>query len=256
MRPQLPGKLHVALDRNVLTLTIDRPPLNVLDLPLLDEIQRALATAADDASLCAVVLRGAGAKAFSAGVDIGDHRPVHARAMLRAVHGIVERLLHLPHVTIAGIHGFCLGGGLELATSCDLVVADPDTTLGQPEIKVGCFPPVACIRLAAIIGPARAADMILTGEPITAQCAYEMGLLSRLGPLERTLEELFDQLRSQSRHVLRTTVLAMRRRSAPEIARALHEAEAIYSRELIGSADITEGIEAFLEKRSPRWRHA
>ncbi len=256
MRPATPGRLVSATDRHVLALTIDRPPLNVLDLPLLAEIQQALTAAATDDGLCAVVLRGAGPRGFSAGVDVVDHRPEHARLMLRAVHDVVTALLNFPVPTIAAIHGFCLGGGLEIATTCDLVLAETGATLGQPEIKIGCFPPVACGRLADLIGPARAADMILTGEPISAERAFEIGLVSRLGPVDLTLEEVLGTIRAQSRAVLRPAIRALRRRTAAGIRAALLAAEETYTQALLGTADMTEGIEAFLAKRAPNWKHA
>jgi cyclohexa-1,5-dienecarbonyl-CoA hydratase len=254
MKQQVPGRVVASTDRSVLTLTFERPPLNVLDLALLDGLHTALDEAARDPALCAIVLRGSG-QAFSAGVDIADHRPESARRMLREMHDVVRALAREPAVTIAAVKGFCLGGGLELAMSCDLVIAEPGATLGQPEIKVGCFPPVACARLASVIGPARAADIILTGQPLSSEQALEMGMISRLGPLDRTLEEVLGTIRAQSRAVLRATVEAMRAATLADLDRRLAETEEIYVRRLIGSEDMSEGIEAFLEKRAPRWKH-
>jgi enoyl-CoA hydratase/carnithine racemase len=112
-------------------------------------------------------------------------------------------------------------------------------------VKVGCFPPVACARLAELVGPARAADMILTGEPVTAARALEIGLLSRVGPLDRTIEEILGSIRARSRLVLRATLEAMRHPRAAALEASLAENETIYERRLIGSHDMTEGIEAF-----------
>jgi enoyl-CoA hydratase/carnithine racemase len=193
------GQVRTSVDRSVLFVELDRPPLNVLDLEMLEALDAAVFRASADEALCALVVRGAGTRAFSAGVDLEDHRPEAARAMLRVVHRVVLGLVRSPLVTIAAIRGFCLGGGLELATSCDLAIAEEGATLGQPEVKVGCFPPVACARLADLVGPARAADMILTGEPVTAARALEIGLVSRVGPLDRTIEEVLGAVRARSR---------------------------------------------------------
>jgi cyclohexa-1,5-dienecarbonyl-CoA hydratase len=250
-----PGVVRATVDRAVLFAEIDRPPLNVLDGPMLGTLASAVEGAAQDASLCAIVLRGGGTRAFSAGVDLEDHRPDAARAMLRAVHRVILGLARSPLVTIAGVRGFCLGGGLEIATACDLVLAEDDATFGQPEVKVGCFPPVACARLPGMIGHARAADLILTGNPVSTERAAAMGLVSRVGPLDRTLEEVLGRIRAASRCVLRAAVEAMRGPVAAGLEARLAENETIYERRLIGSFDMNEGIEAFLEKRAPDWKH-
>jgi cyclohexa-1,5-dienecarbonyl-CoA hydratase len=250
-----PGAVRAVADRSVLFIELDRPPLNVLDGGMLDRLSEAIESAAADPSLCALVIRGAGTRAFSAGVDLEDHRPEAARAMLRAVHRAIVGLIRAPVVTIAGVRGFCLGGGLEVATACDVVIAEDDATFGQPEVKVGCFPPVACARLASLVGRARAADLILTGRPISTARAAEIGLISRVGPLDRTLEEVLGQIRALSRVVLRATVEAMRHHDAASLEERLAENETIYERRLFGSFDMNEGIEAFLEKRAPNWKH-
>jgi cyclohexa-1,5-dienecarbonyl-CoA hydratase len=249
------GSIRTSVDRSVAFIEIDRPPLNVLDRPMLEALRAAIGGAASNEALCAAVIRGAGTRAFSAGVDLEDHRPDAARAMLRAVHAVVAELLRAPVVTIAAVRGFCLGGGLELATSCDFVIAEPDSTFGQPEVKVGCFPPVACARLATLVGRAAAADLILTGQPIAAARALEMGLVSRVGPLDRTLEEILGWIRALSRPVLRAAVVAMRGSEAEALPKRLAQCEAIYEQRLIGTHDMKEGIEAFLEKRAPKWQH-
>jgi cyclohexa-1,5-dienecarbonyl-CoA hydratase len=250
-----PGIVRPSVDRSVLFLDLDRPPLNVLDLPMLAALRDRLTHDAADPTLCAVVVRGAGPRAFSAGVDLLDHRADAVRAMLGAVHGTILALLRAPAVTIAAVRGFCLGGGFELATACDLVIAEPDATFGQPEVKVGCFPPVACARLAELIGRARAADLIVTGQPVSGAEAAAMGLVSRLGPLDRTLEEVLGHIRASSRHVLRATVEAMRAGAATALEARLGEIETIYERRLVGSFDMDEGIDAFLQKRAPNWKH-
>lgn len=249
------GKVRVTSDRAVMFVELDRPPLNVLDRPMLDGIAAAAAAAASDRRLGALVLRGAGERAFSAGVELLDHRAEAARAMLQAVHGAVVGLVRAPVVTIAAVRGFCLGGGLELATACDLVLAEDGATFGQPEVRVGCFPPVASARLPSLIGRAPAADLILTGQPVGTARAFEMGLVSRVGPLDRTLEEVLGHVRALSRLVLRAAIEALRGSEAAPLAERLRTMEEIYDRRLLRSFDMNEGIEAFLEKRAPVWKH-
>src|SRR5580765_5934431 len=124
----------------VISLTWDRPPLNVLDVALLRELTDALVDCAA-ASADVVILRGAGQRAFSAGVDIRDHTVEKVPEMLGVVHGVIRKLLALPQVTIAALRGVCLGGGCEVASSCDFVVATEASSFATPEIFVGCYPP-------------------------------------------------------------------------------------------------------------------
>ncbi|HVO93826.1 MAG TPA: enoyl-CoA hydratase/isomerase family protein, partial [Terriglobales bacterium] len=139
--------VSIAKKERVISLTWDRPPLNVLDLALLRELAVALTDcAAGPADV--VILRGAGKRAFSAGVDIRDHTVEKVPEMLEVVHGVIRKLLALPQVTIAAVGGVCLGGGCEVASSCDLIVATEESTFATPEILVGCYPPVAVARFA------------------------------------------------------------------------------------------------------------
>jgi cyclohexa-1,5-dienecarbonyl-CoA hydratase len=241
-----------------LWLTWDRPPLNVLDITLLRELERTLTDCAADGALDLVVLRGAGQRAFSAGVDINDHTPEKVPEMLDAVHGVIRKLLALPQVTIAAVHGACLGGGLEVASSCDFIVASEDSVFATPEILVGCYPPVALARFASLIGYRRAADMILTGRTLSARDALSMGLISRVAPpgqLEAALASLLDELLGKSGAVLRITLKGLRELSLRGFTEALQRSEQIYCDELLATADVEEGVRAFLDKRKPRWTH-
>ena len=147
----------------VVHITMDRPPLNVLDIPLLRELDAVLTACAEDTAADVMVIEGAGQRAFSAGVDIRDHTREKVPEMLDVVHGVIRKLLVLPQVTIAVVRGVCLGGGCELASSCDFVVASEESSFATPEIHVGCYPPVALARFSSLIGYHRAAEMILTG---------------------------------------------------------------------------------------------
>ena len=239
-------------------ITWERPPLNVLDIALLREIDAALSSCAAEAEVDVIVLRGAGERAFSAGVDIRDHTPEKVPEMLEIVHGVIRKLLSLPQITIAAVRGVCLGGGLEIASSCDLLVASEESSFATPEILVGCYPPVALARFSALIGYHRAAEMILTGRRFSAREAQAMGLINRVaeaGQIEKSLQTLIDELLGKSGAVLRLTLKGLRELSIQGFTQALKRSEEIYCGELLKTADVGEGVAAFLEKRPPRWRH-
>lgn len=242
----------------VMFVRLDRAPLNVLDIALLHELGQTLNACAEDATADIVVLQGAGERAFSAGVDIGDHTPDKAVAMLEVMHGVIRQLLSLPQVTIALIRGVCLGGGCELASCCDLLLASEDSSFATPEIRVGCYPPVALARFPALVGYHRAAEMILTGRRFSAQEALAIGLVNRVLPkeqLESGLEALLDDLRGNSGAIMRIAVKGLRELSLKSFSDELRRSEAIYRDELLPTQDAAEGIQAFLEKRRPCWSH-
>jgi cyclohexa-1,5-dienecarbonyl-CoA hydratase len=243
----------------LLSISWNRPPLNVLDIALLRELEEALAAGARQTDVDVIVLRGGGERAFSAGMDIRDHRSDKVPEMLRVVHGVIRTVIALPQVTVAAVRGVCLGGGLELASSCDMIVASEDSSFATPEILVGCYPPVALARFAALIGYHRAAEMILTGRRFSARDAHAVGLINRVfAPehLESGLDDLLNELLNKSGAVLKLTVRALRELSLQNFDQALMRSEAIYCNDLLKTADVAEGVQAFLEKRPPHWRHS
>ena len=241
-----------------ITMTWDRPPLNVFDLALLREMDQALTACAQEGEVDVVVFQGAGTRAFSAGVDVRDHSREKVPEMLETVHGVIRKMLALPQVTIAAVRGLCLGGGCEIASSCDLIIASEDSTFATPEILVGCYPPVALARFAQLIGYHRAAEMILTGRRFSARDAEGFGLINRVAAadqFEAALSDLVKELTSKSGSVLRLTLRGLRERSCAGFDQALKRSEEIYCRELLQTEDVEEGVSAFLQKRAPRWRH-
>jgi cyclohexa-1,5-dienecarbonyl-CoA hydratase len=239
-------------------LTLSRPPLNVLDTELLRELDDRLARVQRTGGVDFVVLRGEGPRAFSAGVDVKDHTREKAPAMLEAVHAVVRRLIEQPQVTIAAVDGACLGGGLEIASCCDLVVATEQSFFATPEITVGCYPPVALARFAFLIGYHPAAELVLTGKRLSAAEAKAAGLVNRVAGaegLDAAVESLLAELREKSAAVLRLAVRGLREMAFADFARRLKHAERLYLDELLETEDVEEGVRAFLEKREPRWRH-
>ena len=239
-------------------ISFSRPPLNVLNLELLRELADHVRAVKEDPALDFLVLRGAGERAFSAGVDIADHTREKVPAMLETVHGVMRDLLSLPQLTLAAVHGACLGGGCELASCCDLLLASEESYFATPEIHVGCYPPVALARFPSQIGYHRAAEMILTGKRLSAQEACAIGLVNRVVPrldFEQALESLLDELRAKSAAVVRLAVKGLRETALQSFAHALKRSEEIYLNDLLKTEDIEEGVKAFLEKRKPNWQH-
>jgi cyclohexa-1,5-dienecarbonyl-CoA hydratase len=250
--------VQVEKNRRAAILTIDRPPLNVLDIAALRELDEVLTTLANDPSVDIVVLRGAGERAFSAGVDIKDHTPEKVPEMLSVVHDAINKLLALPQVTLAAVRGVCLGGGCELASCCDLILATEESVFATPEILVGCYPPVAVARFSALVGYHRAAEMILTGRRYSAAEAAQMGLINRAvsaADFEHGLQALLDELRDKSGAVLRITLKSLRQLALAGFTASLQQCEALYRDELLRTEDVAEGVEAFLQKRQPVWSH-
>lgn len=250
------GTVHLQRDARIARITLERPPLNVLNLPLLGELNRAVDEAI--AGGCDfLVLRGAGPRGFSAGVEVADHKPERVGEMLDTFHGVFRRLWRADCFTIAAVHGHCLGGGCELATFCDVVIAEQSATFGQPEIKLGCFPPLALVTFPRLIGMRHALDLILTGRTISAQEAERIGLVTRVVPdghLDAAVGKQLCELHAGPAAVVRMTRRALWRQSGFDFERALADAEALYMNELMKTADAQEGIRAFLEKRAPVWQ--
>lgn len=245
------------LDRRA-TLTIDRPPLNILDLATLAELDRALEQVERHPEVALLVVRGAGPKAFSAGVAVEDHTPDKIELMLARFHQACRRLSELSAVSIAQVHGHCLGGGMELAASCDFVVAAEDARFGQPEIELGCFPPLAAAVYPRRYGRAWTLELLTTGRIVSAAEAERRGFVSRLAPregLEAAVEELAGAILAKSSAVLHLTKRAVGAGETLDGADALAECERLYLEELAATEDMTEGLEAFLAKRRPAWRH-
>ena len=250
--------IHLEKTSGVASIVIDRPPLNVLNLALLRELRQALDEVNRDDGVELVEIRGAGERAFSAGVDVKDHTRTQVPEMLDLVHGVIRKLMSLRQPTIAVVDGVCLGGGCELASSCDLVLASEESLFATPEITVGCFPPVALARFSSQIGYHRAAEMILTGRRLSAAEAEAIGLVNRVVPGDRlgqALEELRNDLLDKSRAVLRITLRGLREIGLKELSAALARSEEIYLKELLETEDVEEGVQAFVEKRKPEWLH-
>jgi len=244
---------------SVLTITLNKPPLNIIDIPMIEEICAALRQVEADAGIGIILFRGAGPKGFSAGVSVQDHTPDRVGELIPKFDDIFRLLAATDKVTVAEVHGFCLGGGFELAAMCDLVVATENATFGQPEIKLGQLAPVGVILLPHLVGYRKAAELVFTGATIGARAAEALGLVNQVVPndqLEQAIQNLLGQLSTQSRAILRHTKSFLRRASGLEFVQLLKESEELFFNSVARTEDSKEGIYAFLEKRTPRWTHA
>jgi cyclohexa-1,5-dienecarbonyl-CoA hydratase len=240
----------------VARLTFARPPLHVLDLAMLEELHLALDELPAPPHTTVLVLDAEGERAFSAGVDVRDHYPERLDDMIESFHRFCRRLLTLDAVTVAAVRGAALGGGLELLACCDFVLASDDAVFGQPEIDLACFPPLGAAIYPSLLGPKRAAEVVLLGERFGAARARELGLVTRVvgkGELPSAIEELLEKLTSKSPAAL---VLAKRalRVSTERALDHLAEVETIYREELAATEDMLEGLRALVEKRKPLWK--
>lgn len=248
-------KLDVA--DGIASITMNRPPLNVLNNPMMAEFNTVLETVLSGEEPAAVVIRGEG-KAFSAGADVSDHTADKVGEMIHLFHGMFRKLANTDALTIAAVHGAALGGGCELACFCDIVLASERAKFGQPEVQVGVFPPVAACILPLQVGIKKAIELNAIGMTIGAQEAYNIGLVNHVYPTDEfdaRVEEYLGGIRKLSRPVVR-----MAKRSTIMVAREqilahLQRSEELYLDELMKLSDAHEGIAAFLEKRSPNWTH-
>ena len=250
------ARLMTSLQPPVARVILANPPVNVIDLPLMDELLAVIEQAENTPEIAAVIFAGSD-RAFSAGVDVTAHTPDRVREMLTKFHSVIRALAATRKITIAVVRGSCLGGGAELAAICDLVFTADDATWGFPEISLGCFPPVAATILSAVVGQKRAAELILTGRSITGEEAMRMGLANEAAPpdeLSDLVDETAERLGKLSSASLQVAKKALYAWDAIHFDKGLKHAEEIYMNELMKLEDAHEGIAAWMEKRDPKWK--
>ena len=245
----------VRVDRSGARATVvwDRPPVHVFDTALLEELAAALRT---EAVRCAhvVVLKGANHR-WSAGFAVEDHLADRVRPMFAAFRSVLRALWEVPGPTLAQVEGPCLGGGLELLAGCDLAFASASSTFGQPEIRLGVFPPLAASLDCRTLGPKRAAELLMLGDTLTAGQAESFGLVSRVlsnESVESDVERVVEHLSGLRKEALRLLKAAMHAQEPLPWA-GLDRAERIYLNQLMALPQADEGLRAFLEKRAPAW---
>ncbi|MEK6322733.1 MAG: enoyl-CoA hydratase/isomerase family protein [Acidobacteriota bacterium] len=251
--------IQVAVTGRVARITFARPPLNILTIAMMKEIVDAINRVAETPDTCAIVFAASQASgAFCAGVSIEEHKPESVFQMLDGFHSIFRALNGVSKPVIALVGGAALGGGCELVAFADIVIASGAARFGQPEIKLGVFPPVAAFVLPRVIGDKKAREMILTGELLTADAAQSLGLVNHLvaeNALEARCEELLGAFRQMSVPGLEMARRAMVQTWGLGFDEALKRSEDLYLNELMSFRDPQEGVEAFIAKRPPRWKH-
>lgn len=254
------GFQHIVFEKKdgVARLVLSKPPLNVLDIAMMREINTALEGLGDDASVKVLVFEAAeGSKAFSAGVDVSEHTADKVGEMIEVFHRIFRQLDALEVPTVAVVERAALGGGCELVLFCDMIIASEKASFGQPEIQVGVFPPIAVVALPGIIGPKKAMEMVLIGDRIRAIEAERLGLVNKVVPpeeLKAAADEFVGKLAKLSGAVLRLTKRAVRIGSAGPFAEGLAAVEKLYLGPLMSTEDANEGLAAFMDKRAPVWK--
>lgn len=252
------GILGVRREDDVVFLALSRPPLNILNLAMMEELASHFDRLAGDAGVGAVVLESAVKDVFSAGADVREHLPASADKLIHTLERLVLRILTFPHPTVAVVRGKCLGGGMELAMACDFVLASDGATFGQPEVAVGVFPPIAAALYPRLVGLRRAYDVLLTGRTLSAAEAASLGFVSsvhRDDGLDAARQDLLSSLTSKSRAVLEQAKRATLEGLSLPLEQAVRASSERYLKELMAREDAVEGLNAFLEKRKPVWKH-
>ncbi len=251
--------IQLRIEDRVERITFARPPLNVFNISMMREISDAVNVCAGERGLVAIVFEAvAGSRAFSAGVAVEEHAEETIYQMLESFHAIFRALEQTGKPTIALVDGAALGGGCELVAGCDIVVASGRARFGQPEIKLGVFPPVAAILLPRIIGDKRARELMLTGDLIDAQEALRLGLVNYVvapEAIEQKAQDVLVKLRELSAPALEAAKRAIDMARGASFNDAIGRIEDLYLNELMKTADAHEGIRAFMEKRKPIWQN-
>jgi cyclohexa-1,5-dienecarbonyl-CoA hydratase len=231
--------------------------LNILNIEMMEQVNQALDDFLDDEALKVIVFDHKG-KAFSAGVDIGEHMGDMAKKMLDVFHGIFRRLNRIKVPTVASVKGAAYGGGCEVAAFCDIVLASEKAKFGNPEIKVGVFPPVSAIIFPFMLGEKKAFELILQGEIINAEEALNIGLINHIFPLEsydKDITDFLERFKKLSSIVLQYSKKAVKLGIQSDFDTKLDTVESLYLHELMETFDANEGLQAFMEKRPPQWKN-
>lgn len=247
--------IQIELKEGVGYLTLNRPPLNILNIEMMGEINSFFEGLKKEPSLKLLVIQATG-KAFSAGVDVGEHLGDLAPKMIEAFHRMFRLMDALKVPSIAVVNGSALGGGCELALYCDMVIATEKSKFGQPEIQVGVFPPIAALIFPRMIGRKKAMELILAGDTISAQEALTLGLINKVVPEASFQEEVngfIEKFKKLSGIVLKLAKEATLTGLNDDVDKGLKAIEEIYLGHLMKTHDAIEGLQAFLDKRKPIW---
>jgi len=241
----------------VARITLDRSKHNVLNIDMMNEFNGQLENLLEDADLKCLVICGEG-PSWCAGVEVADHKPGMVEEMIAVFNRIFELINQFEIPVIAAVHGACLGGGMEVAIACDMVVASDKAVFGQPEIKLGFFPPYAAIRLPQLVGPSNAIEVCTTGKRYSAQEALTMGFVSQVAPAEQfeeAVDKLVKEISYNSPLIIRLNKRAVKQHLGLDFEKAIAGVSALFLNTLMKTEDTLEGIRSFEEKRKPEWKN-
>ncbi|MDM8525261.1 enoyl-CoA hydratase/isomerase family protein [Desulfococcaceae bacterium HSG8] len=249
--------LKIEKSEGIARITFARPKHNVLDIEMMNELNAELESLISDNDLKCLVILGEG-QSWCAGVEVADHKPEMVDDMISTFNRIFELIDKLEVPTIAAVHGACLGGGMEVAIACDIIVASKKAVFGQPEIKLGFFPPYAAIRLPQLVGQSRAIEICTTGKRYTAKEAKKMGLISYKvdgDEFTETVDKLVNEIRYSSPLIIRLNKRAVKQHLGADFSKALEGVSDLFLNTLMKTEDTLEGIKSFEEKRKPEWKN-
>jgi len=244
------------IDGEVARLTLDRPEHNLLNERMLNELTAGINKLGDLRQVKIVVVESA-SKSFCGGIELGEYTSRRVFQLLNAFHNAFVAMMDTAKPVLVVVNGPAFGGGSELAALADLVVATPRARFAQPEIKLGVFPPLSAVILPYILGPKVALELVLTGETMTAERAFELGLVNRLVPenqLDKTVSELIAKVTAQSGPVLTMAKRAILGSMGLSLRDGVRNSMKIFLNELSDLEDSQEGLRALVEKRAPKWK--
>ena len=247
--------LKIEIADGVARITFARPKHNVFNIEMMNEFNAMLKELADDNDLKCVVFLGEG-RSWCAGVEVGDHKPDMVHDMIATFNRSFELINAIEVPIIAAVHGVCLGGGMEYAIACDIVLAGKSAKFGQPEVKLGFLPPYAAIRLPQLVGPAKAIEICTTGRIYSADEACSIGFVSQVvddDKFTEALDKLIGELKTNSPLIIRLNKRAVRQNLGFDFKTSLVQVSDLFLNTLMKTEDTLEGIKSFEEKRSPDW---
>ncbi len=241
----------------VARVIFNRPKHNMLNIEMMKEMNAEIEALLDDRDLKCLVFLAEG-PSWCAGVDVGDHKPEMVDQMIATFNRLFELIDNLEVPVIAAVHGACLGGGMEVAIACDTIIAAKKAFFGQPEIKLGFFPPYAAIRLPRLVGPAKAMEICITGKRYSADEACRMGFVSHVADddkFDEELDKLIGEIKTSSPLIIHINKRAIKQTIDRDFATALKRAGDIFLNTLMKTEDTQEGINSYFEKRKPEWKN-
>ena len=251
--------LKVWLDRDskLLRLRLNQPKANLVDAAMIAALDSALSEHESNPDISTVLLDAEGPH-FSFGASVEEHLPDQCADMLSSLHGLIIRMLEYPVPILAAVQGQCLGGGLEVVCGASQIFAASNANFGQPEIKLGFFPPYAAIRLPNLVGEAKAIEICTTGKRYTAKEAKSMGFVSHTVEDEmfsEAVDKMVNEIQSSSPLIIRLNKRAVKQHLGLKFSKALQGVEDLFLNTLMKTEDTAEGICSFEEKRKPLWKN-